>query len=687
MNRQFIPEFPVIPMRKSDPADVTYAFTYALQNCVLEKKAMLALQSLSQLRQQIISVEPSQQLRDVSWKYYQYLNQLSGRVTINLQFTWYDTYLQEDSKPKKFIYSTLDFEKANVMYNMGCCCMALGSSFSKTTDADSLKSAVQSFQQAAGAFQKAGDCAQLCAASSGDLHPRRLQTLTTLALGCAHLIMHINAAAQGKSESLQTKLAAAAANQLIPSVEAFKTFYKITVGFNFLSNFIIIKDYAIYCVQTLAAKGAEEKMEYGEQVKRLKWAMKAMYQACNMAYSSANKDALKKIYTEAKAAYTQAEKNNNNIYMNNLPRRRDLPPITEVLAAKPIELETIENIFDNILPANLSKALNEYNTKAQVILNDSKKVCESKTNEGNRIINSLKGNSCDIPQDIIINANRLKQLNTYNSICQQIEFITTIDAETTASFEKGITALDSEAAEERRLRGQYPYQWKRTASEMAAYNYRRESEKYRASLKQAKNIDDNMINKFRQFENDIKLLCEGNIQQLFGTSNINIEQTEVKWKEIIQERQNALENMIKIYEKNEKEKVGIIKGGNGSNQCVINLLKEFDNTKNIIQQSLFKQNNLFREINNGNRPAAITGMVQRLRVAINAADEILKTLPQSIQFHRDAKNKIDSFQNECIKFQNQRQQEALSMVRSITGNSQPQQQPYSYGTNPMFPSL
>ena len=53
----FIPELPAISMRKSQPVDVTLAFTTALQNAMLSKDAAIALQSLTKLRTTILTYE------------------------------------------------------------------------------------------------------------------------------------------------------------------------------------------------------------------------------------------------------------------------------------------------------------------------------------------------------------------------------------------------------------------------------------------------------------------------------------------------------------------------------------------------------------------------------------------------------------------------------------------------------
>ncbi|ELP94740.1 pH-response regulator protein palA/RIM20, putative [Entamoeba invadens IP1] len=658
MEHQFMPDFPIVPMRKSDAVDVTFACTQAMNGCLLEKNALSALQSLTSLRKEATSHEFSQSHRDACWKYIEILSQIWSKAQIHLNFVWYDTYLVDDKKPVKYTSSSLDFEKANILYNMACSDMALAASFTKSSSADSLKSAVQIFQQAADAYQKCLDASQISAQNKGDLSPKRLQTLVTMALGCAHLVMHINASTQGKSEAIQLKLAVGAMNQLKPSVEAFKAFYGLGVTYNFISNFVAIKNYAIYCAQSLAAEQCVPKLEYGEQIARLQLAVQALDRAASISYNSASKGALKKMHTELNARLKEATKANNDIYMQSIPDEKALAALPEILAAKPIEMEKLPDIFGSILPANMSSALNEYNSKVGVIMNDTRMVCGTKNSEGEAFCKQVCGNG-QIPQDLM---NRIAQINSTNvcaSISSQLPVVKKMDLETVTLFEKAITSLDSENAEERRLKGQYGYQWVRTPSEQAALNYRKDAEKFRIALKQAQDIDKEIERKYGVINTQMQIA-----QSAKATPQTNPEEVVKKWKDIEERRRKALNTMEEIYLKNEKDKINVIKGGNGSQAAVLSLLNEFNEPKGQIQQTLFDQDMLIKQ----NRTTSSID-VAALRNALNSIDEVMKTLEQSFQFHKDAQIKIAEFQRTCNEFQESRQQEAMRMVQQLSNGT------------------
>ncbi|KAL7719640.1 programmed cell death 6-interacting protein isoform X1 [Entamoeba marina] len=336
----FIPSFSVLPLKNSDTADLTFALTRALQGATANAATLRAIQNLSATRLQILSSAPSEQLRDMIWNYIkivkknfvlQYLLQCHLRGLILLQKT--------DGLPTKLTYNTLDFEYACMLYNLGCCIHAIAGGQTQSSRPDSLKAASHMFQQAADVFQKAADHASMCTSVTGDVSPARLKTLSTYSLGCAHLVMHLNAVIQNKSVQLQLKLASAAYNQLKSSVTALHKMYGLLSTSEVLGGPQCIFCYSSYRLHILASDVSLENLEHGERIKHLKIAMKAADLGVSLSKKSSQKTSFKQLHSNAKTLYNTAIKDNDKIYMKSVPKSKDLPAIPEIIAAKPIPFE------------------------------------------------------------------------------------------------------------------------------------------------------------------------------------------------------------------------------------------------------------------------------------------------------------------------------------------------------------
>ncbi|KAL7719544.1 Programmed cell death 6-interacting protein [Entamoeba marina] len=636
----FVPNFSVLPMKKSDTADLTYIVTRALHGSVVSKETQQIIQNLSSFRLQIISHDPSEQLRDMIWKYYNTLHALTPHVSLNISFTWHDTYLKTDGLPTKTTYATIDFEEACMLYNLGCCLHHIAGGQTQSSRPDSLKNAATLFQQAADVFEKAANHASMCTSLTGDVAPNRLKTLVTYSLGCAHLVMYINSVIQNKSQALKLKLSSAAFNQIHSSVVAIHKMYGLLSTSEVLSGMQCVLNYSSYHVHTLAAATALDNLEHGEYIKHLKIAMKAADRGSSLSKMSSQKTSFKQLANTTKTEYNNAVKDNNKIYMKNIPKSKDLPPIPEVQVAKPQPIPEL-NIKLFALDSTSSAALTNYTSSANRIISDTHSLEQSKYNEGSKIMESLmsRANATQMPQDIANQAAQLKSYNAYNYIQTSFQKIAAFDGETSAAFENGITALDSEAAEDRRLRGQYPYQWKRTNSDVAAFNLRKEVEKFRNALNQAKGIDQNAKRQFVSFGDDIKEIVNGNAQMWFG-SGANEQRILQNWNILINKRREIVARLDAIFQQNEKEKMALF---NKSNDDSVSrqLLSRFNNGRQEMQQSLYEQDVLLKEVQNlGISNTVVADPVVRMKKAIAVAFDIMKTMEQSLQFHNDALNKI-----------------------------------------------
>ena len=691
-DKVFIPDFPTLPMRKSISIDITRTFTTSLHNSLLNKEGASALQSLTRLRNTILTNESSLSYRDACWKYTNYLSHLSAKVPITQTFDWFDTFIIENKKQKQFSSTSIEFEKANVLYNMGCCCYSLANNSCKTTDGDSLKSAVQHFQNAAGAFQKASECATSSGVAKGDLDSNRLSHLVKLALGSAHLVMHINAVLQKKSKGIIGKLASGAQNQLCESVDGLKKFYHLMFGNGWFVEYSIVKNYAIYLCQTFAANDAAEQQQFGVVVTRLKWAMEAADNTVTLFTKTANKATLKALYSEAKAAYNKAQKENDEIYMCSEPSRKDLPILPETLPAKPVELDEVKDVFESLLPKELAQPLMKYNTAAQTIIADSKNVCDQKNMEGNNIISTLKMLQKGAPQELIMQSERMKQQNVFGQIDNNLRTITTLQNEIDTVMNEADGMLSSEQAEDRRYRQQYSYQWTRQGSEAASAHIRKDGDGLKQALRQGRHYDDEMFNQFNQRKEDIKVLTLG-VRDMFNIQ-VDVEFVENQWKELLLEREQGLKEIIEVFEKNEQQKCDVIKTGKGSMQCVEVLLNSFNNAKSIIQNGIYKQEELFSQY----QSIAKTNnscLVDRLKEAAQISNDLLTRSMQSLQFNEDAMKRTREYYQNCKTFKERRHEEVEQTVKEIQqhqmnhsmNRSMNQRQPYGGYNNNMNQSM
>jgi programmed cell death 6-interacting protein len=325
-----------------------------------------ALAQFAQLKTDVDLVRtPSAVSRHVRLRYYAQLERMAQRFhprgssggsgagdsggLQRLQFTWNDSFCPR----KRSTQSGLAFERAAVLFNYGALESQLGVQTDRSSP-DGLKAACRHFMMAAGAFQVVRDelVEQTLGARTPDMSAEGLGLLTTLMLAQAQACFYEKAIKDQMKDAIKAKLVHQALEFYVAALDfcnssALAGTIDRSWGVHLLFQVLCMKAATQYW-QAKAAKEAAlaRGVGYGEEIARLTASDAECQEAIKVATQNKlpapllqSAQALQRVVREHLAA---AHKDNASVYLENVPRLSDLPPVGKVAMVKPLVLTSDE---------------------------------------------------------------------------------------------------------------------------------------------------------------------------------------------------------------------------------------------------------------------------------------------------------------------------------------------------------
>ncbi|KAJ3182011.1 pH-response regulator protein palA/rim20 [Geranomyces variabilis] len=442
-------------------------------------------------------------------KYYGQLIYLSSKFPMDEQhikicFCWYNS-LGKDRKSVTSFNS--NFEKAAILFNIGAMYSQLAVSEKRSTT-EGLKRAATYFQQAAGAFQSLQDHgAEWGGPTATDFQSATLTTLTNLMLAQAQECFWYKAVVDKMKNLIVAKLAAQAADyyeQAYQSATAAGIFSDAwTVQMQIKGNhFHAASQYrkSIDCGQPGT---------YGEEIARLQAALgyvkKAMDSSSYKKATTYVQADLKSLQTTVQMALTKAEKDNDIIYMETVPRAEALQPIARANMVSPTpipELSAISDIvgpqlFSRLVPFSVHQSVSVYtHKKDQTVgaliskLKDASAMYQSTLSSLNlpASIEALE-QPIGLPKSLLEHSEEVRNQGGSRSLEDTWASIKAIAAKNRAILDEALAALDEEAREDENMRAQFGARWSVPRSSELTSNLRESARAYRAKLEAAEKSD------------------------------------------------------------------------------------------------------------------------------------------------------------------------------------------------------
>ena len=306
-----------------------------------------------------------------------------------LAFSWGDSFRGGTRKDKQH---NINFEKAAVMFNLGALLSQQGKDQDLDTD-EGVKVACRCYQEAAGVFAHLREHVSLKvdAPRPEDVSPEGAGMMEKIFLGQAQECFHFKAARDGKSPAILAKLAKHAA---LLYGEAHKLASSAV-----LTKALASTTYPQLCEikAAILAAEAEESMaalhrareEIGPEVARLRAADAALEGVRRKAKGLAVSAQLEELVARVGRAREKAERENNSVYLEQVPKVEALEAVKPAAMVKALAPEGLDgasdpetaSLFAGLVPEQSTKALSRYSEMVDSLIADEKRKLDDLADE------------------------------------------------------------------------------------------------------------------------------------------------------------------------------------------------------------------------------------------------------------------------------------------------------------------
>jgi len=490
--------------------------TKFIQNNFSDREAEDAaedLQLVDDLRKAVVEkTAPLEARKDSLTKYFRALASIESRFPVSkegdhvaLEFTWFDAFQTR----KKATQSNIHFEKAAVLFNFA----AVQSQEALATDRtqpEGVKVACHAFQMAAGACAHLRDSVSLKVSSNCtvDLGKECCNMLVWLMLAQAQECVYQKALADQKSASVLAKLA--------KQVSAYYEEVSKALGAAPLNGHVdktwapnVAVKVATFSAdaffRSALAYKAEQKI--GCEIARLKQAMARILEAKRVCRTPcAATEGLHALEALVLVEQSVADKENQCVYMEQVPAPETLPAITPHSLVKPLAPTDIlephgEALFAKIVPDSSTKALSKYTELVDNIIREqAAALARSHEDAAGRLaqlhmpdlLKAAEGQAgaLAVPSGLRTFLEELSERGGAETILEAMtKQLQQLRAATADMLVAAVQALDEEGGDDEGLRQQYGVQWNRPASASLSAPLRERLEAFKNNLTQAHTSD------------------------------------------------------------------------------------------------------------------------------------------------------------------------------------------------------
>ncbi|KAK7208417.1 BRO1-like domain-containing protein [Myxozyma melibiosi] len=523
-----------VPLRRTEPIELGPAMRSYIENSYDQHPDMFKtdISALDSLRASIVELDLRAQSITTLTKYFTQLTFLSSKFPSTLfTFKWYSTLTYATSAAVQ--HPDLQFERANVLYNIAALHTLLAADENRTTPTG-LKNAAQHFQSAAGCFLflKESVNPELKLSPPEDLNNHTLDVLINLCLAQAQECFWQKAVVDGLKDKTIAKLAIQVSIFYSKALDA--TLKTSSIKSDWIHHITCKKHHFEAAAQYRAAADSLASAKYGDEIARIQLALEAVKRALASAkhVSPAVADDLKGLQTKLKSDLARAEKDNDLIYLVMVPSLSTMPPLkgaVTVSAAVPPEIKDTSEalkpgspygppLFIKLVPFAAHQAASIYVDRRDTLINHliinkidvlTAQLHEFLTRMG--LPGSLQAleRPVGLPPSLIAHAAEVRASGGYTALKASIEDVRNLAQMNNSMYVAAAETLEAERKEDDDMRARYGTSgWRRLTSREAAKEQYARLEQFAAALKTASASDETVRATFRENEQVLRLLSE-----------------------------------------------------------------------------------------------------------------------------------------------------------------------------------
>ncbi|KAK9366911.1 BRO1-like domain-containing protein [Lipomyces kononenkoae] len=525
--------FLTIPLRRTDHIELTPAIMNYIEQSYDQHPGMFKddIAELERLRSTVVNPEVRASSATSLTRYFAQLAFLSSKfpADVKVNFVWYGTLGYAASAPVS--RNDLQFERANILYNLGALYSQLGFEENRSTG-DGLKRACQAFQFAAGsfAFLKQNVIPEMHMNPPDDMSTATLDVLIYLMLAQAQECFWQKAVLDNIKNSVIARLAHQVSNYYDQALNA--AMRTAAIKSEWIHHFTCKKCHFEAAAQYRAAAECLSNGKYGEELARLKAAQDACAQALADAkyVARAVADDLKGLQAKLKSDYIRAEKDNDMIYLAPVPATSALPPIkaastVEALVPREVEkpMDALQEkygppLFAKLVPIAAHMAASIYAGRRDTLVHTliitkvdalTSQLHDFLTRLG--LPGSLQAleRPIGLPPSLTARLEEIRASGGYVALHAAIEDVRNLSAVDSAIYSAAAEVLQSERKEDDDLRARHgTNSWRRATSLEVGVEHYQQLDKLGGIIKAAADSDEVVRQKFRENEITFRLLSK-----------------------------------------------------------------------------------------------------------------------------------------------------------------------------------
>ncbi|RVD89272.1 uncharacterized protein DFL_000288 [Arthrobotrys flagrans] len=707
-----------IPFRKSAP--LTPPLSTAITSYISSKydqhpdmfKADLA--TIDKMRSDAVNVRDAHgsELMKLG-AYAAVLSAASGKfpVDIGADFTWYPALGYNTQRP--LTQNNLQFERANIIYNLASLYSQLAVSVSRSTS-EGLRQACNYFSCAAGTFShlRTEIIPKMRSLPPEDMDVMTLEALENLMLAQAQECFWQKAVMDGMKDSLISKLAAKVNDFYAEARDIAKQ--SDTVSTEWIHHMTAKHHHFAAAAQYRAACDALEKSKYGEEVARLQDALKCVNEGLREeSYVSKVVTAdLKGLKQKIADTLRRAEKDNDLIYLAPVPSKAELAVLQRASMVKPIVPKEITEasaklvaggeygppLFQNLVPFAVHMAGSIYVERRDRAVNNIIEELETLTVQLRETLQSLNlpgslealEKPLGLPPGLMAHVQEVRQAGGVEGLLRAYDDVTKIKSNDKAVYEECVEILRLEEEEDQKMRQRHGTdRWLRKPSKEVESNPIKQIEEYGSIIQSADNSDRLIMEKIRMFEAPLRLMqgSDSGLRDFVPNSsrpkmNVQVDKTATKLRQLLDEtsrfesaRRRLIEQIRERGRADDITQALLTEAGKieleqpmkpieaaDFETLFAERLRAYDEYQSIKANEQQKQDSLATKIKDAN-----TAFVSSRKVddSLKEREQALQTLETAYAKHQEVIGNLDSgrkFYNDLAKLLARLQQEAKGFV-------------------------
>ncbi|CAK8671406.1 unnamed protein product [Clavelina lepadiformis] len=527
-----------IPLKKSSDIDLVKPMETFIKNTFdkTDEDLMKHVREFSTLRRNAVTKPLDKSITSLNslYQYYDQLTAVSKKVPFreangaHVSFPWKDSLQKAkflSSTPKLSIVDG-EFERLCVLYNIGALMSQIGSEANLQTD-DGLKIAAKYFQESAGIFTYIKDRIMSVAGTeslTADLAPEVLNAYRCIMVAQAQECFFDKASSDANMQKKKEMLAKVAMQASYLYTEAAKAFGQTesNESLNYCQTACNAKKDMFECqAQLYQARAANEGKQFGESIARYR-----IIEPILKSLSKSSADFLpnfnaRKLLTIAVSEKEAAEKDNNFIYNDVIPKSSSLIPISKAAIAKAKPFNENEKLsakftdmFASLVPLTVHNALESYEARRKELVERQIERIREQNTLVNGVMSSLNLpaalediSGSEVPASILEKSRTVVAKGGSAPIDQLLQELPEALARNQELLTESVRILNEEQASDAELREKFGEKWRRKPSAELTSPLRQEAAKYQTIIENAQKADAIIRGKYEENKEGITLLC------------------------------------------------------------------------------------------------------------------------------------------------------------------------------------